>query len=192
MICCFFGDSLTAGVGDPLALGWPGRLVAQARQAGSALVGYNLGVRRNHSLAIRERMGREARCRVFADWPMALVFCFGVVDAAPGFGLPLEETLVHAAAILDEARSLGATRVLGPPPAADPAWDARLVLLSDALARLCQEKGAPFLDLGRPLRACATYLPEIAAGDGIHPGQAGYERLFQTISEWNDWRNLFP
>src|SRR5690606_27298725 len=56
---CFVGDSFVAGVGDPEALGWSGRLTVDAHAAGVAPTAYNLGVRRQTSTDIAGRWQAE-------------------------------------------------------------------------------------------------------------------------------------
>lgn len=58
---CFFGDSFTAGTGDPDYLGWSGRVCRAAQHP--SLTHYNLGIRGNTSLQIEERWQAEAILR---------------------------------------------------------------------------------------------------------------------------------
>ena len=61
---CFFGDSFTVGVGDPLGVGWVVPVVAAAGAAGHAVTAYNLGIRRDTSLDISRRWALEAAERL--------------------------------------------------------------------------------------------------------------------------------
>src|SRR5689334_860809 len=80
MRICFFGDSFVNGTGDDDALGWVGRVVADARRAGCDLTAYNLGIRRNTSADVAARWEGEARLRLPADCDGRLVFSFGAND----------------------------------------------------------------------------------------------------------------
>lgn len=188
MILCFFGDSLTNGVGDPQALGWAGRLLAAARAAGHDVTGYNLGVRRHSSAAILARFEAEARCRVYEDQPMRLLFSFGVVDALPKAGLPLEETIANTRQILERSRALGQALFVGPAPAADRRSSEAIAERGTAIATCCRELGVPYLDIFPELQASELYLDELVGGDGIHPGPAGYSHIFRLVNAWDAWR----
>ena len=66
-VICFVGASVLAGVGDPKALGWVGRVVARSIQPDLRLTAYNLGVRgqtsagRAAALAGRDRAALAGR-----------------------------------------------------------------------------------------------------------------------------------
>ena len=188
MILCFFGDSLTNGVGDPQALGWVGRLLAATKAAGHDVTGYNLGVRRHSSAAILARFEAEAGCRGFDNQPLRLVFSFGVVDALPKAGLPLAETMANTRRILERSRPLGQALFVGPAPAADQRSNETIVQRAQAIAECCRELGVPYLDIFPELRASELYLDELAGGDGIHPGPAGYSHIFRLVNAWDAWR----
>src|SRR5579864_3855917 len=82
MRVCFFGDSFVNGTGDDEGLGWVGRVVASARQAGLDLTAYNLGIRRDTSADVAARWLYEARLRLPAEHEGRLVFSFGANDCA--------------------------------------------------------------------------------------------------------------
>ena len=52
---CFIGDSSVNGTGDPLCLGWTGRVCATAIKLGYPSTHYNLGIRRETSADIAAR-----------------------------------------------------------------------------------------------------------------------------------------
>jgi acyl-CoA thioesterase-1 len=60
----FFGDSLVAGVSDPMGLGWVGRVVAASFAAGTPLTAYNLGVRAETSVQLASRWRQETGPRL--------------------------------------------------------------------------------------------------------------------------------
>ena len=161
---CFFGDSFVNGLGDPDCLGWAGRLCAAEIRAGAGdLTYYNLGIRRETSRELRARWQAEAARRL-PDWREGrLVFSFGANDATVEEGrvrVSADETRTNCGAILEEARRLCPTLMVGPPPLPDPAHDARVSALSTELAAVCADLGVPYLDVWSPL-------------DGIGPLRAG-------------------
>ena len=190
---CFFGDSFTHGTGDDEALGWVGRLAAEARRAGAPLTAYNLGIRRDSSADLRARWREEAARRLADGCDGRLVFAFGVNDAwgdDGGARLSLEESAAHARAILEAALASAPCLVLGPlAVTGESARDARVEAFGERLKALCAELGAPFLDAA-PIaeRLRGRWRAEADAGDGAHPNGASYAALAEAISAWPAWR----
>lgn len=175
----FFGDSFVAGIGDPHALGWVGRVAA----ACGPMSVYNLGVRGETSTQVGQRWQGEAWPRLRAEAACAVVFSVGANDAAgelPGepSRMTVEQSCGALAEMLDSARMMELPAfVLGPPPLGEPAWDGRVRELTEAFAQLCAARGVPFVPVAEPLLASRTWVAEAAAGDGAHPGAGGYDEL---------------
>ncbi len=189
MRICFFGDSFVNGTGDDEALGWPGRLVAAARQRGLDVTYYNLGVRRDTSDDIAARWRDEAHRRLPPDCNPRLAFSFGTNDAATaetgGPRVSLERSLLNAGNILLAACTLAPTLMIGPLPVLhDPQANARSRELSLGLGDLCYRLGIPFLETATFISQCEPWSREVAAGDGAHPNKAGYAALAAYIAAW--------
>lgn len=191
MRICFIGDSFVNGTNDPQCQGWVGRLSALARQRGHDVTSYNLGVRRDTSADIAARWRAEATARLPDDVPGLLVFSFGVNDCCDdGAGcrrVAPQHSLTTARALLGDARAFRPALMVGPPPIADDAVNARIAALSPALAAVCAEVGVPFLDVFTPLRANAPWMTEAAADDGAHPRAGGYAALADLVAAWPEW-----
>lgn len=188
---CAFGDSFVHGVGDDAGLGWIGRLCLSARRDGLDVTCYNLGVRRDTSADIRARWRREAAARLPPDVGRRLLFSFGVNDCVIEEGrprVPPEAAARNAAAILTDAAALGAPLMIGPPPIADAGVNDRVGALSVQFATLCRRLDIPYLDIFSPLAASSLWMAEVAAGDGAHPGAAGYGMLADLVGGWPGWR----
>jgi lysophospholipase L1-like esterase len=189
----FFGDSIVAGVGDPQARGWVGRVAAATRAAGMAVTAYPLGIRRQTSVEIAARWRAEALPRLQSGADCRVVFAFGVNDATMQEGAPRVDPGVSAATltrVLDEASELGLPAfVVGPSPVAEPEHTARVRELSQRFAAICAPRAIPFVTVVEPLVASAVWLDEAAAGDGAHPGAGGYEALARLVlaGGWLDW-----
>jgi lysophospholipase L1-like esterase len=191
MRICFLGDSFVNGTGDPECLGWVGRICAAARRRGFDLTCYNLGVRRDTSEDLARRWRREASARLPADIDGRLVFSFGVNDCLVENGrqcVSREATLAAAEAMLTEARAWRPTLFVGPPPIADDDANRRIAPLSSALAALCAALEVPYLDAFRPLSVAETWMRDAAAGDGAHPGAAGYALFADLVAGWAPWQ----
>jgi acyl-CoA thioesterase-1 len=191
----FFGDSHTAGSGDPAALGWVGRAAATALSAGIPLTPYNLGVGGQTSTEVAARWRAEALPRLPAEGegdPRA-VFAFGVNDVMLRNGEPRcspEESLEALTGALDGAGDLGMRCfVIGPAAVDDEAANERLVELSRAFEELCLPRQVPFAPLAEALRSSEPWRRELAAGDGAHPGARGYEEMARLVlaAGWIDW-----
>lgn len=189
----FFGDSFVAGVGDPEARGWVGRVAAACAAAGSPFVPYVLGVRRETSVQVAARWGVEAQPRMHEQARCAVVFSFGANDATLQDGSPRvgpEVTVGALEQVLDEVADVGlAAFVVGPPPVGEAAPDARIAVLTDLMASSCDGRGVPFVAVAEALGACSAWRAEAAAGDGTHPAVGGYDALARLVlrAGWLDW-----
>jgi lysophospholipase L1-like esterase len=190
----FFGDSFTAGAGDPTGRSWVGHVVAAAYAAGLPITAYNLGVRHDTSADIAARFEAETRARTrLAAARYGVVLSFGANDmtvednrlrVAPGQSVRTLNRLLDLAA----AGGHGAF-VVGPAPVGDRDQDERIVELSDQLAHVATHRGVRFADTARKLAANAIWRSEAAANDGTHPGAGGYAALADIVlaSGWTDW-----
>lgn len=196
---CFFGDSFTAGVGDPTALGWVGRVVARARRDGHLLTGYNLGVRLETSLDVAARFEAEAAVRLRHGDRHGGVLSFGVNDTAPegtGQRVPTAGTLAALRRCVDTATAHGwRVLVVGPALVADAAHNERIRALSTAMADEGRRLGVAVVELAPALSGDVEWMSQAAATDGWHPGGSGYERLAALVwpgfEAWLQQRNSF-
>ncbi|MBI9113763.1 DUF459 domain-containing protein [Sanguibacter suaedae] len=180
---CVLGDSFVAGVGDTSGFGWVGRLAGAAATEGVALTTYNLGVRRETTSDVAARAADEVRPRLAGIAEPRVVLATGVNDTVVENGTQRVSTAETLAALTRIVHALSPSPLLlvGPPPVEDPEHDRRVATLSEALADRAADLGVPFVDTYAALRDDATWRSEVAAGDGYHPGPAGYERLAQVL-----------
>ena len=182
---CFFGDSFTVGVGDPLGAGWVVPVVAAAPVAGHALTAYNLGIRRDTSLDISRRWALEARERLKDGDRYGVVFAFGVNDVDSREGgrrVPRERSLGILSELLDGVAAAGwSALVVGPPPVDDAQHSERAADLAAGIADACAGRGVPFVDVATALADDCVWRSEVAAGDAFHPSTRGYARMAAVI-----------
>jgi acyl-CoA thioesterase I len=189
----FFGDSHTVGVGDEEGLGWTGRVVAAALTEGIPTTSYNLGVRGETSADVAARWRAEARPRLPDEGDPRVVLAFGVNDASLREGQPRcsqEQSLLSLEEVLLGAQGLGLRRfVVGPAAIDDEAENDRIAELSYAYRILCARHRVPFVPLVEELRRSEVWRREITAGDGTHPGAAGYAEIARLVlaGGWLDW-----
>jgi acyl-CoA thioesterase-1 len=190
---CVVGDDLVAGVGDARSLGWVGRVGARTTRGGLQLTIYPLGVPGETTAELLSRWGEETRRR-YAGASVddcRLVVGLGHEDLRRGLSLP--RSRLNLANLLDEcaARGLGVFAV-GPPPAPEEWRNDRVGELSDAFADVCLRRGVPYIDCFTPLVAHEDWLTDLAAGDGVHPGQAGYGLMAWLVLHggWHAWLGL--
>ncbi|HEX8159921.1 MAG TPA: GDSL-type esterase/lipase family protein [Solirubrobacteraceae bacterium] len=193
----FFGDSFVAGTGDPTGLGWVGRVVASSYAAGVALTAYNLGIRGDTSVQVAARWRAEARPRMVAPASYGVVFGFGVNDAVLEDGrvrVDPRRALDSLGRVLDDSAAIGLRPlVVGPAPAGEVADDARVGALSASFQRLAADRGVPFVAVFDALSQSSQWARDVAGGDGVHPGAAGYAALAQLVLKggwlrWLSWK----
>ena len=190
----FFGDSFVAGTGDATALGWPGRLVVAAHDAGRPITAYNLGVRRDTSADVAARFEAETAART--RLPTA---SYGVVLSFGANDMTVEDNRLRVApglvvktlnGLIDRAEANGHdVFVVGPPPVCDREQDERIRELSDQLAHAATHRRVPFVEAARPLLGHDVWRSSAAANDGTHPGAGGYAALAEIVltGGWTGW-----
>jgi len=180
-----FGDSFTAGVGDPRGQGWVGRVVEAAFAAGRPMSAYALGVRRETSVEVAVRWRFEATPRLTRDADCRVVLAVGANDTTVENGAPRvapDRSCMALGAMLDQAAAIGVpVGVAGPPPVGDAAQRARVAALSDRFAELCAAREVPFWPVAATLAASRVWLEEQAVGDSAHPAGGGYDLLARTL-----------
>ena len=185
----FIGDSFVAGVGDPKALGWVGRVMARTDTGDGVLAHYNLGVPGETSSGVAQRWQTEGALRFQDVTERRLVVQVGHADVASGISIARHR--LNLANVLDEASSQGvAALVVGPPPSANPEMNQVLPSYVDAQRDVCDRRGVVFVDAFTPLVGHEQWEADIAtAADGVHPGQAGYGLIAWLVLHhgWDGW-----
>jgi lysophospholipase L1-like esterase len=187
---CFVGDSFVQGTCDPDCLGWVGRVSRVAVRSGVRLTAYNLGVRRQTSGDILGRWLSECGPRLPAGCDGRVVFSFGTNDTTLEGGsarVAQAESIRNAEAILRAAKARWPTVMVGPPPMLDPDQNERTRQLSEAFGAVAGTAGVPYLSVFERLLADPRWAADLAAGDGSHPGGAGYDLLARLVLGWPEW-----
>ncbi|RZU31344.1 GDSL-type esterase/lipase family protein [Blastococcus saxobsidens] len=190
---CFVGDSYVAGVGDPEHLGWVGRLAAASARDGLPLTSYVLGVRRQTTADVADRWATECRPRLAGGpWEPRVVLSTGVNDTTDADGAPRLTPQRSVAAFIEVLTGAAAARwpllVVGPPAVADDAQNERTAAVDASFAGVCAARGVPYVPVLPALAADPTWRAEVAAGDGAHPGAAGYALLADLVRpHWQSW-----
>ncbi|HWS58513.1 MAG TPA: GDSL-type esterase/lipase family protein [Actinotalea sp.] len=189
---CVIGDELVAGVGDPKALGWVGRVTARTPLDPAPLV-MTLAVPQETTTGLSARWQSETALR-FGPPPATgvhhLVIALGRADLAAG--VSLARSRLNLANILDVADSQRlSTFVVGPPPGVhgDPDQQAEL---SAAFADVAHRRRIPYVETYGPLARHDQWLADLASGDGHTPGQAGYGLMAWLVlhTGWSRWLGL--
>jgi acyl-CoA thioesterase-1 len=187
---CFIGDSYVHGTGDDDCLGWAGRLCAAARRAGHNITYYNLGVRRETSADITRRWRAECAARLLPSTQNHVVFSFGANDVSLVDGrrrVEEEETLANLQAMLETAKPVYRTLVVGPPPAVDAEQNARLARLSVRMQGVAAGLGIPYIATLPALVNDRAWRDEVRDHDGSHPRAGGYARLAEIVAGSGLW-----
>ncbi|WP_124344674.1 GDSL-type esterase/lipase family protein [Cellulomonas algicola] len=183
------GDELAAGVGDPKGLGWVGRVVARTPTP-EPLTALTLAVPGETTSGLGARWEDEVGRRLSADADNRLVVALGRADVDAG--LSLARSRLNLANILDvaEQRRIPAF-VVGPPPGSTADAE-KLADLSAAFADVATRRRVPYVDTFTPLAAHDQWLGDLAAGNGVLPGQAGYGLIAWLVlhTGWHAWLGL--
>ncbi len=185
---CVVGDSFVTGFGDPKALGWTGRVIARTRPDEVDLTLYDLGVRGDSSADVLSRWREETarRWREGCDNRLVVAMGTGDVDGP----LTIARSRLNLANIVDAAMAQGLSPfVVGPPPALDQDFNGRLEHVVTAQQDVCSRRSVPYVDCLHPLLTHEQWYSDLAAGDGLHPGAAGYGLLAWLVlhSGWGRW-----
>lgn len=183
------GDELVAGAGDPRALGWVGRVVARTTAPVPPVV-LTLAVPAETTTDLAARWEQEADLRTSPEADNRLVVALGRGDLTGG--VSLARSRLNLANILDaaEQRRMPAF-VVGPPPGGEVPM-AALADLSAAFSDVAGRRRVPYVDTCTPLAGHEQWLADLAAGDGVLPGQAGYGLMAWLVlhTHWNAWLGL--
>lgn len=190
---CVVGDDLVAGVGDARSLGWVGRVGARTTRGDIQVTIYPLGVPGETTAELLGRWGQETARRFAgaAAEDCRLVVGLGHEDLRRG--VSLARSRLNLANLLDECTSRGLpVFVVGPPPAPEEWRNEKVAELSGAFADVCLRRGVHYVDCFTPLVAHEDWLTDLAAGDGVHPGQAGYGLMAWLVLHggWHPWLGL--
>jgi len=168
-----------------MGLGWVGRITAESHRRGLPLTTYNLGVRRDTSALISERLAREVAPRLAHAEIPRIVVSFGVNDTALENGTPRATREESVTALRRIHVATGATELMlvGPPAVDDDVQNVRIAVLSEFLREESRRLGIPFLPCFEGTVDNAIWRREIREGDGFHPGAAGYEQLATIVQE---------
>lgn len=183
---CVVGDELVAGLGDARGLGWVGRVAARTPVETPMLV-VPLAVPDETSTALAARWEDECGRRFGHRTENRLVVALGSADLREG--LSLARSRLNLANILDAARAERIECfVVGPPPRPDVDAEA-LGALSHAFADVSARRQVRYVETFEPLRAHDQWHADVAAGNGTHPGQAGYGLLAWLVlhNGWHEW-----
>jgi len=190
----FFGDSFVAGAGDPTGLGWVGRVVAAAHDAGRPITAYNLGVRGDSSDDVTARFEAELAARTGnATASYGVVLSFGANDMLVvdnRLRVPPGRSVGNLNRLIDLAQAAGhGVLVVGPPPVGEPEEDERIRELSSQFAHAVTHRNLRYAESVRVLSAHGVWRSEAGANDGSHPAAGGYAALAEIVraAGWTDW-----
>ncbi|WP_394253333.1 GDSL-type esterase/lipase family protein [Arthrobacter pityocampae] len=181
------GDELLAGLGDPRALGWLGRVMARTRPDIVSVEAYSLAAPGEGTEALANRWLQEAGRRFADGYDNRLVI--GLSDRDLDLELSTARSRLNLANILDGAsQSSVKALVVGPPPGLDAERNRRLADLSAAFGDVTTRRKHVFVDTFSPLLAHEQWRHDLASNGGT-PGQAGYGLMAWLVLHrgWFQW-----
>ncbi|WP_394938739.1 GDSL-type esterase/lipase family protein [Psychromicrobium sp. YIM B11713] len=184
------GDELLAGIGDPRALGWLGRVLARTPQEELSLEAFSLACPQEGTEALAARWLAEAGRRFDDFHENRLVI--GLSDRDLQLELSTARSRLNLANILDGAAQLSVpVFVVGPPPGLDPAVNKKLSELNTAFADVTTRRRHVYVDTFSPLLNHEQWRTDLAANGG-RPGQAGYGLMAWLVLHrgWFQWMGI--
>ncbi|MFP5336188.1 MAG: GDSL-type esterase/lipase family protein [Actinomycetes bacterium] len=185
---CVVGDALVAGVGDPKALGWVGRVAARTPTEVPPVAVFPLGVPGESTAGLLARWREETALRFADGADNRLVIGLGHADLAAG--LSTARSRLNLANVLDEAESRHVPAfVVGPPPTLQQSQNPPIGELAEAFGDVCRRRDVRFVDCYAPLVSHDQWYADLAGGDGVHPGQSGYGLMAWLVLHggWHEW-----
>ncbi|MBL4797070.1 MAG: hypothetical protein JKY50_06635 [Oleispira sp.] len=188
---CFIGDSFVNGTGDEHALGWSGRLCVSAnRELENSITYYNLGIRRNTSLDILNRIEFEIPSRLPTTIDSRVVVSFGVNDTAMENGttrISESDSIENFIKIVNFIQPNYELIIIGPPAVNNEEHNIRIHSLNAEIKSKAKDLNVPYIELFSELIDDKNYKKEIFENDGAHPRKNGYENLSKIIEKPEDW-----
>ncbi|MGW9414095.1 GDSL-type esterase/lipase family protein [Arthrobacter cupressi] len=184
------GDELLAGLGDPRALGWLGRVLARTPQDAVAVESYSLPCPMEGTEGLAARWLDEAGRRFSDAHENRLVIGLSARDIE--FGLSTARSRLNLANILDGASQNSVeVFVVGPPPGLDPARNRRLADLNAAFSDVTTRRNHHYVDTFSPLLNHEQWRTDLASNGGT-PGQAGYGLMAWLVLHrgWFQWLRI--
>lgn len=197
------GDSLVYGYGDPEGGGWVERLRRQwMSPASPGHVVYNLGVRGNRTVQVRDRLEHEFRHRgeLRNRVPDVIILSVGVNDSAKIQSpqgrnyTDFEEFQPTINSLLDSAQNLCPVLFVGMVPVDEtkmPFQDClyydreNQYLYKEATRLACLERNIPYLDIFQNwLKRGEMFWKSRLSADGLHPNTLGYQTLLDDVLNW--------
>lgn len=197
------GDSLVYGFGDPEGGGWVERLRRQWISPESpGHVVYNLGVRGNRAVQVRDRLEHEFRHRgeLRNRVPDLIILSVGVNDSAriqspQGRNYTdFEQFQTVMSSLLDTAQNLCPVLFVGMVPVDETKMPFQGCLYYDlqsqcrykeATRLACLERNIPYLDIFQHwLERGQMAWKSCLSADGLHPNTMGYKTLLRDVLNW--------
>lgn len=185
MKIAFFGDSFTAGVGDPDGKGWVGRL---CEAAGLDHTAY--GEPGDTTAGLMQRWAEEAR-KSNAD---RFVFMIGSNDCLLNehrrVTINQVDRLRNVKAIMMDAARMGPTLFISALPVADdgPA-SGRIGDMERQMGAIARINKVAYVDICAAVAKSDIWREEALANDGAHPGAGGYQLVADLIAGHPVWQN---
>lgn len=188
---CVIGDELVAGIGDPKALGWVGRVLARTEVPAHTQL-YPLALPMESTTQLAQRWETECYPRFARDATNKLIVAVGAHDVDAGLSTP--RTRLNLANILDVAAANGIETMLVSPPPLRCSDQRHLQRLSTACHDVAERRHIPFIDMYTPLAGHDQWHDDIALSASGFPSQAGYGLMTWIMlhSGWFEFTGMSP
>ncbi|GAA1347492.1 GDSL-type esterase/lipase family protein [Falsarthrobacter nasiphocae] len=184
------GDERLAGVGDPRALGWYGRVLARTSDEEVRVESFSLPAPGESVEALSLRWFEEAMRRFGQNTDNRLVVALN--DRDVDLSQSTARSRLNLANILDSASQNGIrVFVVGPAPSVDDERNRVLSELNAAYADVTTRRSHAYVDAFNPLVDHENYRRDLAANGG-QPGQTAYGLIAWLVLHrgWYQWLGL--
>ncbi|MDD7384581.1 MAG: GDSL-type esterase/lipase family protein [Actinomycetaceae bacterium] len=187
----FLGDELVAGLGDPRAQGWVGRVMAHTYTA-PPILAMPLVFAHATTAQLADTGLKEAQARYSSEADSRLVIGLGSHDIDAQ--ISLARSRLYLANLLDDAaRTNFQTYVVGPPPRYDVPAEA-LERMNQAFLSVCARRQVPYVNCFDPLFAHEQWRTDMYVSRSYTPRQAGYALMAWLVMHtgWHEWLGVTP
>ncbi|WP_136089587.1 GDSL-type esterase/lipase family protein [Auritidibacter ignavus] len=184
------GGEHLAGLGDPRAMGWLGRVLAKSHHPDVLVESYVLAAPQEPIEAMSYRWEEEALPRFSNDTENRLLIALNSSDTK--YVPTSARARLNLANIIDKATQQGLeVFVVGPLPGLDQDANQKLRELNAAYRNVAQRRNVFYVDVFEALVDHTQYQQDLASNQGL-PGQSAYGLVAWLVLHrgWYRWMNL--
>ncbi|HFU76419.1 MAG TPA: hypothetical protein ENK66_09260 [Arcobacter sp.] len=189
----FIGDSFVEGYGDPLSLGWVGRVCQYSKKSNPNinLQITNLGIRGETSGDILNRYNAVITKEQLNSTNNIIVLSFGTNDCIQYYfngSVDIQKSIKNMVLLITKAKEdFDTVLFVLPPCIAETDINKRIKELIDVYIPILESLNVKYINLYETLLDNEIWQYETAKYDGAHPRENGYEEFAKLIFQDKNW-----